>query len=189
MNFMECLYKPVILFKNNGEIFKMKGIKGGLQTKYFFIKEVTNSCITVLHLRTCNLCNNDLSLSFTCDYITLNKESFCGYHVLDNVCVQKCSHKLSCMKDCISGKFTILPKKEVIIWKSNMEERQLGTLKLIFKDEVASVKVNVYKGNRVTQYFSNYIQLDYCNKISLETDGKSKVTGEYMIKMISMIEC
>ena|SRR5690625_2826828 len=185
----ECLYKPVMLFNRNGEIFKMKSINNNEDSMFFLVIAINKNCIELMCLHTCYRCFDKHRLAPTNQYIMIDKSVFCGYHLLSDICIKKTTHHTCCIQDRFSLKFTIWPENdEMTIWKSNSYNKQFGTLQL-FTEETTPVKVVIHHmdGNKTIYQHANTIYLDQCRKITIHRKGKEKVTGVFNIKMNSIV--
>lgn len=185
----EDLEKPVMLFNKHGEVFKMKSINNDVEMKFFLIISFDKKCVTLMCLRACYLCFEKHALATTHQYVTIDKTAFCGYHILHDISVENCTHYTCCIHDSFCKKFTIWPEnKEVIIWTSNLHTTQFGTLQLLMeKPQPVKVAIHQMNGSKKIYRYTNPIHLNQCRKITIYTEGKEKVTGEFKIEMDSMI--
>ncbi|MFD2132355.1 S-Ena type endospore appendage [Pseudogracilibacillus auburnensis] len=187
-----CVNKPIMFFLRNGEVFKTRSMKNNVITKFFLITSIDKTCITFMQLRPCYICYNNYSFEPTYEYITMEKSVFCAYHILNDVCIRKCKHHICCFSDCLIGHFTLLPgNNEATIWKSNMANKQSGTLQIQLKDKISSpVKVIIQNGyvHSITSLKSKIICLDGAKHITIKSNGDEKVKGCFKIEMNSMIE-
>lgn len=199
-----------MFFMKSGELFNWENIIGGYTTKYFLILANHENCMTLMGLLPCSSCKDTPTFIPTHYSITIEKNAFCGYHLLDDVALCQCEYNVvdcpcgckgpcTCKDDCsvtsfqdtFSQHFSIPPgNNELVLWQSNMAENQSGVMRLHVEEQTPGpVKIILQQinGNQIILLQTDDIHLDQCEKVIIKTNGKMKVVGTFQIDMKSKL--
>ncbi len=187
----ECLFKPVMLFTTNGEILSLQNQQNISPTKIFLIVSKNERCVTLMHLDPCTTCLNKATLKPRFIYSIFEINAICGFHVLENVCVQNCRHCKFKFKDCVIGKVSIQPRCIQTIWKSNVYQQQYGKLQLCMdKESIKSIEIIVYHNNGNTYRYVgvDVIYLEQCKLIRIKSTSNKIIKGIFKMEMKNTVE-
>ena len=187
-----CLYRPVIFYKRNGELLSVENIHYHSITKFFLLTAIHKNCVTLMHLRPCLACYPTCSLEPTYYFTTIEKSVLCSYQLFEEYYPCHCYHTIASFNDCIYNPFTILSGyDEMVLWKSNFADIQYGTLQ-VWVQEYTSTPIEIIihqkNGKMIRSLNSGCIKLDQCVKVTIKTNGKEKVKGVFKINMESIVK-
>lgn len=135
---INCLGQPMVFVQKGGGLFKARSFKSKsyFTTEFFLITQINEAkgCLTLMLLRPCYVCCDEAIFIPMDECITMDMSCFCGYQPIAHACIRACDHPPIRMKDCICGRFTILPgNDETVLWQSNITAEQYGTISLSIK--------------------------------------------------------
>lgn len=200
VSMIDRLDQPMVFMLKDGGLFKVNSFKSHFTTEFFLITQVNDSenCVTLMLLRPCNLCCDQTVLMPMDECITIDMSCFCGYQPISNVCIRACNHPPIRLKDCICGRFTMLPENDgVVLWQSNLVAEQSGSINLYIekgKEEPLTLRLyfndsNEYKVYQLMGKASYKFSLTNCSFIKIvKADKMAKVQGSFEIELEHVIE-